>query len=453
MKEFLHLQDFCNNIFTKLLYTNYIKILKRRTFMRKTKIIVSLLLVIVLMFSMSSCLMIGGMLDSGMTEQDIKDFISGQLGNNVTVNGGDNFNITIEGGSSVASAAAKGLLSAVSIECNFKVSSAFNQNKVTVSTSSGSGVIYKLDKENGDAYIITNYHVVYNSSSKTSNKISDDITVYLYGSEPQTVSGYGIKASYVGGSMNYDIAVLKVEGSRILAESSAREVDFADSNKVTVLDMAIAIGNAAAKGISATVGYVNVDSEYLEMEGADGYTPISLRVMRIDTAVNGGNSGGGLFNSEGNLIGIVNAKMVDDEIEGIGYAIPSNVVKYIADNILYYCDGTSKESVYRCLMGITVQVTEAHAEFDTESGKVLKKETVTVGSVNSGAMVEGILFSGDIIKSIEIDGKTYEVDRMYKVIDSMLNARVGSSVTINIVRGTENMAITLEITEDCVAEY
>lgn len=421
--------------------------------MKKTKIIVSALLVVFLMLSMSSCLMIGGMLDSGyMTEEDIKDFINGQLGNNVTVDGGDHYNINIEGGSSVATAAAKGLLSAVSVECKFDVLGIYN--KKTTATSSGSGVIYKLDKEKGDAYIITNYHVVYNSLSLTTNRISDKISVYLYGSEPQTIGDkYAIDATYVGGSMNYDIAVLKIEGSRVLAESSARAVDFADSNTVAVLDMAIAIGNAAAKGISATVGYVNVDSEYLDMEGADGYTPISLRVMRIDTAVNGGNSGGGLFNAEGNLIGIVNAKMVDNEIDSIGYAIPSNVVKYIADNILYYCDGTDKESVYRCLMGITVQVTEAHAEYDTESGKIEKKETVAVGSVNSGAMVEGLLFSGDIIKSIVIDGKTYEVDRMYKVIDSMLNARVGSSVTINIIRGTENMAVDIAITEAFLAEY
>ena len=423
--------------------------------MKKTKIIVSALLVVFLMLSMSSCLMIGGMLDSGyMTEEDIKDFINGQLGNNVTVDGGDHYNINIEGGSSVATAAAKGLLSAVSVECEFTVSSGRYPYKESTATSSGSGVIYKLDKEKGEAYIITNYHVVYNNLSLTTNRISDKISVYLYGSEPQTMGDKcAMQATYVGGSMNYDIAVLKIEGSRVLAESSARAVDFADSNTVAVLDMAIAIGNAAAKGISATVGYVNVDSEYLDMEGADGYTPISLRVMRIDTAVNGGNSGGGLFNAEGNLIGIVNAKMVDNEIDSIGYAIPSNVVKYIADNILYYCDGTDKESVYRCLMGITVQVTEAHAEYDTESGKIEKKETVAVGSVNSGAMVEGLLFSGDIIKSIVIDGKTYEVDRMYKVIDSMLNARVGSSVTINIIRGTENMAVDIAITEAFLAEY
>ncbi|MBQ9085474.1 MAG: trypsin-like peptidase domain-containing protein [Clostridia bacterium] len=421
--------------------------------MKKSRIIISCLLIFAFLLSLSSCLMLDdGKSGDYMTEEDVRNLISSQLGENVTVEGGDNYNINIEGSATVASAAAKGLLSAVSVECNFTVRSGIYPSKTTKATSSGSGVIYKLDKENGNAYIITNYHVVYHNMSTTSGGISDDITLYLYGSEPQTISGYGIKASYIGGSMNYDIAVLKVENSAVLARSNAREAEFADSNNVSVLDMAIAIGNAAAAGISATVGYVNVDSEYLEMEGADGYTPISLRVMRIDTAVNGGNSGGGLFNERGELIGIVNAKLVDSDIDNIGYAIPSNVVKYISDNIIYYCDGTDKTSVYRCILGITVNVTEAHSELDTETGKVVRRETVTVGSVLDDSIVKGLLEAGDIIKSITIDGKTYEVDRTFKVIDSMLNARVGSTVTFNIIRGSE-MSVDISITEDTLTQY
>ena len=64
---------------------------------------------------------------------------------------------------------------------------------------------------------------------------------------------------------------------------------------------------------------------------ADGKTEVSLRVMRVDTAVNSGNSGGGLYNDEGNLIGIVNAKIVYDGVENIGYAISSSVAAAIAE--------------------------------------------------------------------------------------------------------------------------
>ena len=310
--------------------------------------------------------------------------------------------------------------------------------------SAGAGVIYKLNKEEGSAYIITNYHVVYDSSSNTANHVSDNITVFLYGQE---YTEYAIPATYIGGSMAYDLAVLKVEGSRVLAESSAMEAEFSDSNQVALLDTAIAIGNPEGEGISATVGVVNVDSEYLEMTGADGYTTVEMRVMRIDTAVNSGNSGGGLFNRQGQVIGIVNAKMANSSVDNIGYAIPSNVAKYIAENIIYYCDGTDKESVYRCIVGITVVSANARVDYDVESGRVHKLEDVVIDSVNAGSMAEGLLMKGDLIKSITVDGAEYSVTRIFMVVDSMLNARVGSEVIVRIVRDGEETSITVPITE------
>ena len=87
---------------------------------------------------------------------------------------------------------------------------------------------------------------------------------------------------------------------------------------------AIAIGNAQGLGISSTSGVVSVDSEYITMTAADGKTAVAFRVMRVDTAINSGNSGGGMYDDNGNLIGIVNAKIVYDGVENIGYAIPSN---------------------------------------------------------------------------------------------------------------------------------
>ena len=286
--------------------------------------------------------------------------------------------------------------------------------------------------------------MVYDANSNTENHISNNISLYLYGQE---YADYAIPATYVGGSMVYDLAVLKVSGSRVLAESAAMEASFADSNKVAVLDTAIAIGNPEGEGISATVGCVNVDSEYLEMTGSDGYTSIEIRVMRVDTAVNSGNSGGGLFNRHGEVIGIVNAKMADSSVDNIGYAIPSNVARYIAENIIYYCDGTNKENVYRCLMGITVTHTNNRVVYDAESGRVHKAEDVVVETVTEGGVAYGVLQAGDIIRSISVDGTIYEVSRMYMVIDSMLNARVGSEVIISVERDGETLPLTVEITE------
>ncbi|MBQ7389527.1 MAG: trypsin-like peptidase domain-containing protein [Clostridia bacterium] len=419
---------------------------------RRTGRSLVLLMIILLISSlcMSSCNLIGlGLKDNDeyLTKDEVQNMINNNMGDNVTVEGGDNYDITINGVENDNVAAAKALLCSVSIRCVFRTVSYGMSYQPGASTgrektSAGSGVIYKLDKNNGDAYILTNYHVVYYNQSDTENGISDNITVYLYGQES---ADYAIPATYVGGSMNYDLALLKVDGSRILAESNATEADLADSDEVAVLDRAIAVGNPAALGISATLGYINVESEYIRMEGADGATEIQIRVMRTDTAVNSGNSGGGLFNSEGKLIGIVNAKL--NNTDNMGYAIPSNFVKSVAENILYYCDGTNLENVYRCYLGIVVSPSKLYTVYDEETGKVHKREQISVISTEKGGLAEGVLLEGDIINSITVDGVTYEVDKMYIVTDSMLSARVGSVVSIRVTRGNETLDLNIEITE------
>jgi S1-C subfamily serine protease len=166
-----------------------------------------------------------------MTKDEVNKLIAG-LEQNVTVNGGNDYNITINSTESKnLLAASKALLSAVSITCTFKitVSTIFGNTGVQEKQTAGAGVIYRLDKESGDAYIITNYHVVYLNGANTEDSISDDIKVYLYGQEYEQ---YAIYADYIGGSKNYDIAVLKVKGSNVLRESNAVAAEFADSNDV-----------------------------------------------------------------------------------------------------------------------------------------------------------------------------------------------------------------------------
>jgi S1-C subfamily serine protease len=124
--------------------------------------------------------------------------------------------------------ATRTLLSTVAIDAKLDLRTSYpyyddfyyggSSDTTTEYTSYGSGVIYSIDREAGDAYIITNFHVVYNSASVTSNGISNNIKVYLYGMESDA---YAIPATFVGGSLTQDLAVLKVRGSRILAESNA----------------------------------------------------------------------------------------------------------------------------------------------------------------------------------------------------------------------------------------
>ena len=361
---------------------------------------------------------------------------------------GDEYNVSISATEDASRlGAAKALLSVVSIECGFQelyTSGWFGSSQTTLRDTLyyGSGVIYQLDKAKGDAYVITNYHVVYNSASTAENYISDDIRLYLYGQENEADA---IKAEFVGGSQNYDIAVLKVSSSAVLKQSIATAVTFADSDKVSVLDTAIAIGNPAGMGISATAGYVSVDSEEITLQvTSSGY--VSMRVMRVDTAVNGGNSGGGLFDASGNLIGIVNAKMSDSSIENIAYAIPSNVAKHLTESVLSNDEGIAT----RCILGVVPTVATSKAVYDSETGKISIVETVSISSITEGSVAEGKLLVGDVVRSLTIDGKTVEIERKYQLIENMFAAHVGSTVVFGIERNGQSMNVTFTITENMV---
>ncbi len=367
-----------------------------------------------------------------------------------TSSGGDSYTVNITASENASRlGAAKALLSAVSIKCTFEelYTSIWppygsSQSTLREAVYYGAGVIYQIDKTKGDAYIITNYHVIYDSNGTEENGICQNIKLFLYGSESEQDA---IPATFVGGSAAYDIAVLKVSGSAALKQSIAAAVTFADSDKISVLDTAIAIGNPGGMGISATAGYVSVDSEDITLAVTDaGYS--TMRVMRIDTAVNGGNSGGGLFDENGNLIGIVNAKISDTSIENIAYAIPSNVAKHLAESILENEDGRPT----RCILGVVPAILSSRAVYDSETGKITIRETVTVSQIKDGSAAKDKLAAGDIILSMTIDGTRIEVQRKFQVIENMFAAGVGSTVSFEILRGEQTLTVSFEITEDMV---
>lgn len=367
----------------------------------------------------------------------------------------NNYNINIDNASDVSAAANIGLKSIVSVYCKHTVwvsSWPFGQQQQQEAQSAGSGVIYKLEND-GTAYIITNHHVVYEYSSAESDKISKNITLYLYGMEG---SDYGIPAQYVGGSLNYDIAVLKVEQNAILKNAAERgtasAVTLADSNDIKVGQTSIAIGNPEAEGISVTSGVVSVDSEYINMTAVDNKTKISLRVIRTDTAVNSGNSGGGLFDATGKLIGVVNAKVSDSSVENIAYAIPCNVAKAIADNIIYYNSAKGANSVMRVILGVTVQTGELSTVIG-DDGYIKKIEKTQISGINANSVVSNVLKVGDIIESVKIGDNKTTITRQYQFIDALLNARVGNDVELVFIRDGECKTATITIPESCLEEY
>lgn len=339
-------------------------------------------------------------------------------------------------------AVSKASLSAVSIYCYFN--SITNQEYSTA----GSGVIYKLDSS-GNAYIITNYHVVFDKNSIQPNNISQKIYLLLYGMENKDSL---IDATYLGGSMTYDIAVLRVSNSEILQNSDCVAATLSGDNYVTVGQTAIAVGNPEAKGISATSGIVSVDSETITMTAADDKTTVDFRVMRVDTAINSGNSGGGLFNSSGELIGIVNAKIVDKSIENIGYAIPMSTAISVADNLIASCTDSTKTKMQRCLLGVTTIVESSKAVYDTDSLKTIINETIKVYAVNENSLAENKFVVGDTLVSVLFRNKSYDLNRSYVLVDLMLGAKVGETIIVSLIRDNNPVDITITLTPDCVVE-
>ena len=362
----------------------------------------------------------------------------------------DYLSIEINGSQSTI-ATGKAILSAVSIYAEFP----YNRGS-SVSYGAGAGVIYSLNKDNGDAYVITNCHVVYNEDCSTIDQYASDVYCYLYGQEDidfdyddwgyvESVDygKYGIPCEIIGASIKYDLAVLKIKGSEVLKNSSAKAIEVADSETVKLCDNAIAIGNPSMGGISVTKGVINVISEYGEVV-IDSYVETILREFRIDTAVNSGNSGGGLFNDNGELIGIVNAKSSNSSIENIGFAIPSNVAVYVCDNIIHNYETSRNFGVVKFLMGISLDVKSSKSIYDSKSLTTKIIEEVVIDTVNENGVADSIgMKVGDVIKSITIfDGdetKTYDITRYYQVVDLMLAVRVGDVITFNCVGEEGNL--------------
>ncbi len=376
---------------------------------------------------------------------------------------------------SISTATNKALMSAVKIYSHHKVYNRYStgENNNSTITNTGAGVIYRMDEDY--SYIITNYHVVYDErANTTSNHIASKIVAYQYGVDesiykvvneygnpvfdtqgyPKTVfSGDVLECTYVGGEAVYDLAVLKISTPKILEiNPNARAVDIASGYSVS--NTAIAIGNPEGEGISVTQGIISVDSEEIDID-INGYKNIMLRELRVDTAINGGNSGGGLFNDKGELIGIVNAKLsaaptnISASIENMGYALPYEDVIAVVDNILenYHQTGDACGiNVFN--LGLNYIVKNSHAVYDPVTSRLDIVNDLVVQSTNGVANFLR-LSSGDIVTAVEIQrsgettSQTYRIERAYKLRNIILSLREGD--TFRIIYKRNNVETTTAI--------
>ncbi len=321
--------------------------------------------------------------------------------------------------------------------------------------SLGSGVIYDLDTAAGDALIVTNYHVVYSEKSTGSEKIehvSDEINVFLYGAE---ISTHAISATYVGGTMEYDIAVLKVEGSDMLKASKgtiAKQVTACNSDSVTAGERVYAVGNADGEGVSVTAGVVSVEAEDATFLGADDKTYITLSEIRFDAPVNHGNSGGGLFNASGELLGIVNGGREAEDVVGFGYAIPSNIALSIAQNIIDTCrENSTLRGAARASLGITIEVVDTRSAYDEETGKIYVEEKLNLREVTSGGVADKMgMLAGDTLISVKHsftrNGEKMEheviLTRDFKLLALLFEVRRGDTLEFTVSRAGESQRLS-----------
>ena len=356
---------------------------------------------------------------------------------------------------------AKNIQSIVSVKCGFSHTVTVgnnwwggpSKNETEYYSSTGSGVIIDLNKITGEAYFVTNYHVVYDADSDTQTHISDSIYLYPYGAfdmfSPTTgkdEGGDGLKASYVGGAMDYDIAILKVEANQLLSGGKAAAATIGDSESVRVGEKVFAIGNPENAGIAVTSGVISVESEYITMRSTDGLNrQVSYRVMRTDTTINPGNSGGGLFNAKGELIGITNAKTVEDTVDNMNYALPITQMRYLWENIL-----ANKGVVKRAMLGVVVQTTGSETYYD-ETGKLCIREEFIVDATtieSTAAAYEKLKF-GDVFQSICIipagksGGKTSSLTRRYQLNDLLMTVRLGDTVILKVLRDNVETEVKL----------
>lgn len=354
-----------------------------------------------------------------------------------------------EGKNDVVDAVSTTLTSTVSVFANFTVTKTSSRwgfgggTTTSEAQSAGSGVIYKTE-EDGTAYIITNYHVIYYKGANS--PISDDIYIYLYGMEYTDLK---ISAEYIGGSMEYDIAVIKVKSDYLKDDGTYpyHAITLGDSSLLEVGESVIAVGNPEAEGLSVTNGIISVQSENITMYLADETTTTNRRVIRIDAAVNSGNSGGGLYDQNGILIGIVNAKTVDEEVEGMCYAIPINVASSIADKIIETCNGTTT-TIRRVYLGVETGIYSSHAVYNKETEVLSVVQEIRVSSVSITGNAFGILEEGDVFVSVVYNGKTYNINTNYALEDVLLKASKGESIDINILRDGVQKTVTVTFKND-----
>lgn len=315
------------------------------------------------------------------------------------------------------SVATKVLPSVVGIKVTYAINSVFSQNSSTA-TAEGSGVIIS-----SDGYILTNNHVVNSSSSNSSSFYelgkATKITVTLYNDTTE------YEAKIIGTDSETDLAVIKIDKTGLTAAT------LGDSSTVQVGEWCMAIGNPLGMQSSVTTGTISALNR--EVTDSDGKI---YKVIQTDAAINSGNSGGALVNSNGEVIGINSIKASGTGVEGLGFAIPINSTKSIYSDLIKY------NKVIRPYIGIAgIDITDEVIK-NNPTYKLVKGVYIRSIQDFSPAQKAG-LKAGDIIT--KADGT--EVDSVATLNEIKNKHNVGDTMELTINRDGNEQTITVTLAE------
>ena len=302
--------------------------------------------------------------------------------------------------------------SIVGIKVEYTVNSIFMMQQGTASAE-GSGIIISED-----GYILTNNHVINSTSSSSYYEIgsANKVTVYLYNDTTE------YSATVVGTDAETDLAVIKIDKTGLPA------AELGDSDTIQVGEFSMAIGNPLGMQSSVTGGLISALNR--EVTDSDGKT---YKLIQTDAAINSGNSGGALVNSQGQVIGINTLKVSATGVEGMGFAIPINSAKPIFEQLIQY------NKVKRPYIGI--------------SGRDLDKITASRNNLVEGIYVVSVeeysaaekagIKAGDVI--IKADGK--EIKTMNELNEIKNTHNIGETMTVTVNRNGQEKEITITLQE------
>lgn len=283
------------------------------------------------------------------------------------------------------------------------------QNEQLIGT--GSGFVYKKDDKKG--YILTNTHVI---------SSSDSVNVVLQ-------NGESVDAKLLGADEYSDVAVLSIDASKVLKVAS-----LGDSDSVKVGSTVFTVGSPMGENYSGSItkGIISAKDRTIETDD------VATKVLQTDAAINPGNSGGPLVNLAGEVIGITSMKLAQEEIEGMGFAIPINDAKVYVKNL------EKGEKISRPVLGVSlINVTDRY--------RLYYYRINVDSSIDSGVVVAGVekdsaaskagLEKGDVI--IKIDNT--DITSISNLRYNLYKYKVDDEIQITYIRNNKQNKVKLKL--------